>query len=191
MSLEAWIDTAAVPPTVLPVEVDAALAYVGNALGHPVYRRWTLTEFKRGWASLADARRAHPTVFRLLLDHPVVIEWWSRGCLRAAPEDMAPSPRVVLARLLRQQRRFRSIASDTTVISSAETGNTAPAGMFPPRQAWLAQLSNHPETAAAAGWLTCTGRFANPVAATNALGAHDDAHAVALFLHERDRKSVV
>ncbi|WP_232451425.1 tyrosine-type recombinase/integrase [Burkholderia ubonensis] len=189
MSHEAWIDTAAVPPTVLPVEVDAALAYVGNALGHPVYRRWTLTEFRRGWASLADARRAHPTVFRLLLDHPVVIEWWSRGRLQAAPEDIAPSPCVILARLLRQQRRFRPIASDATVISSAETGNTAPADMFSPRLAWLAQLSNHPETAAASGWLTCTGRFANPVAATNALGAHDDAHAVALFLHERGMRS--
>lgn len=189
MSADAWIDTAALPPTVLPIEVEAALAYVSETLGHPVYRRWTLTEFKRGWASLADARRAHPTVFRLLIDHPVVIEWWSRGCLRAAPEDIAPSPRVVLARLLRQQRRFRPIASDTTVISSAETGNTAPAGKFPPRQAWLAQLSNHPETAAAAGWLTCTGRFANPVAATNALGAHNDVDAVTLFLQERCARS--
>ncbi|AOY97411.1 hypothetical protein BKK79_36270 (plasmid) [Cupriavidus sp. USMAA2-4] len=51
-----WIDTGAVPPRPLPATVAAALAYLAEALGHPVYAHWTLARVKRRYGSLADAK---------------------------------------------------------------------------------------------------------------------------------------
>jgi hypothetical protein len=74
-----WLDTGCRPPQRLPDSLDAALDYVTHRLGHPVYRRWTLATLKRGCPSLADAKREHPAVFALLLDHDAAIEYWERG----------------------------------------------------------------------------------------------------------------
>ena len=95
-----WIDTGAVPPRALPATVEAALAYLAETLGHPVYAHWTLTRIKRRYGSLADAKAAQPTVLNLLLAHDGAVEYWERGRLRAAPADQAPSPETVLTRLL-------------------------------------------------------------------------------------------
>jgi hypothetical protein len=76
----------------LPATVDAALAYLAEALGHPVYAHWTLTRIKRRYGSLADAKAAQPTVLKLLLAHDGAVEYWERGRLRTAPADLAPSP---------------------------------------------------------------------------------------------------
>ncbi|MBN3756232.1 integrase, partial [Paraburkholderia sp. Tr-20389] len=42
--------------------------YLEETLGHVLYRRWTLADLKRAAPSLADAKRAHPAVFALLLE---------------------------------------------------------------------------------------------------------------------------
>ena len=94
--------TAAAAPT-----LDAALAYVTDAISHLVYQRWTLTDLKRGCSSLADARRDHPAVFSLLLEHDAAVEFWERGRVQIAPESTAPSLNTILTRVLRQHPRFR------------------------------------------------------------------------------------
>ncbi|MEM5401134.1 hypothetical protein [Paraburkholderia unamae] len=108
-----WLDAGCRPPQRLPELTDAAIEYVAHALGHPVYVRWTLTALKRGCPSLADAKREHPAVFALLLDHDAAVEYWERGRLRVEPESSAPSAATVLERVLRQhRRRFRLTAAD-------------------------------------------------------------------------------
>ncbi|EEA03294.1 hypothetical protein BH160DRAFT_1493, partial [Burkholderia sp. H160] len=106
-SYSGWLDMASAPLQRLPDSADAALAYVANALGHPVYTRWTLPLLKRGCPSLADAKRDHPLVFALLLDHDAAVEYWERGRLRVTAGDTVPAPDTVLLRQLRQHRRFR------------------------------------------------------------------------------------
>ncbi|MGF6788366.1 tyrosine-type recombinase/integrase [Paraburkholderia sp. 35.1] len=169
-----WLDTGSRPPQRLPASVDAALGYLAHALGHPLYFRWTLTALKRGCPSLADAKREHPAVFALLLEHDTAIEYWERGRLRVVPEAAAPSASTVLERVLRQhRRRFRQIAADGTPDSAqlATTVITADAALLP--------------GGVGAAWLVRAGRFANPVALTNTLGVADDAQAMKLFLNER------
>ncbi|MBC8742459.1 tyrosine-type recombinase/integrase [Paraburkholderia sp. UCT31] len=170
-----WLDTGCRPPQRLPGSVEAALEYLAQALGHPVYLRWTLTALKRGCPSLADAKREHPAVFALLLEHDAAIEYWERGRLRVVPEAAAPSAATVLERVLRQhRRRFRPAAPDDAHdgVCVARTG---------PHSEDLAPVPAGVEPA----WLARAGRFANPVALTNTLGVADDAHAAKLFLRER------
>jgi site-specific recombinase XerC len=168
-----WLDTGCRPPQRLPDSVDAALDYLAHTLGHPLYLRWTLTTLKRGCPSLADAKREHPTVFALLLEHETAIEYWERGRLRVVPEAAAPSASTVLERVLRQhRRRFRP----------AETDGTPDSAHIP---TVVAQDSALLPGGARATWLARAGRFANPVALTNTLGVADDAQAVKLFLRER------
>lgn len=88
-----WIDTGAVPPRPLPATVAAALAYLAEALGHPVYAHWTLARVKRRYGSLADAKAAQPTVLKLLLAHDGAVEYWERGRLRTVTADLAPARR--------------------------------------------------------------------------------------------------
>jgi integrase/recombinase XerC len=176
--LSHWLDSGCRPPQRLPETTDAALAYVAHALGHPVYLRWTLTALKRGCPSLADAKREHPAVFALLLEHDAAIEYWERGRLRVVPESSAPAATTVLDRVLRQhRRRFRLAPADdapdaapdasrAVQITGTEDGALLPAGVDP---AWFAR----------------PGRFANAAALTNTLGVADDAQAVRLFLRER------
>jgi len=176
-----WIDTGAVPPRPLPAKVDAALAYLAEALGHPVYAHWTLTRIKRRYGSLADAKAAQPTVLKLLLTHDGAVEYWERGRLRTAPADQAPSPDAVLARLLHtHRRRFRS--ADASANAGAVPATAQTTGLV--ANPWLAAHS-HADHA----WLARTGRFAQPQAAANTLGAVDDAQALALFLRDRTGRS--
>lgn len=182
-----WLDMASAPPQRLPDSVDAALAYVADALGHPVYTRWTLPLLKRGCPSLADAKRDHPLVFALLLDHDAAVEYWERGRLRVAAGDTVPAPGTVLLRLLRQHRRFRFAPDDppTPTVSTTGTEDTGVTALASPAL-WFGALA--PDSAGRA-WLARAGRFANPSPITNTLGVADDAQAVALFLRDRASRS--
>ncbi len=176
-----WIDTGTVPPRPLPPTVDAALAYLAEALGHAVYAPWTLARLKRRYGSLAEAKAAQPAVLRLLLAHDAVIEYWERGRLRTVPAEQAPSPGTVLARLLHtHRRRFRSVAASPEVSATVAPAATVPAAPNP----WLAT-----QPAEVLAWLARAGRFAQPQAVTNTLGAADDAQALALFLRDRAGRS--
>ncbi|MGF6810715.1 integrase/recombinase XerC [Paraburkholderia sp. Clong3] len=168
-----WHDAGCRPPQRLPGSVEAALEYLAHALGHPLYLRWTLTALKRGCPSLADAKREHPAVFALLLEHDTAIEYWERGRLRVVPEAAAPSATTVLERVLRQhRRRFRRAATDAAAHSArGSTVITPDAALLP--------------AGVGATWVARAGRFANPVALTNTLGVADDTQAVRLFLRER------
>lgn len=177
-----WIDTAAVPPRPLPAGVDAALVYLADALGHPVYVHWTLARVKRRYGSLAEAKAAQPAVLKLLLAHDGAIEYWERGRLRTVPAGGAPSPETVLTRLLHtHRRRFRSAASSE---KEAAVPAAAKATGLVAANPWL--VTQGPAEHA---WLARAGRFAQPHAATNTLGAADDAQALALFLRDRTGRS--
>ena len=192
MNLSRWIDTAASPPQSLPDSMDAALDYLAGATGHPVYIRWTLSRLKRGCPSLADAKREHPTVFALLLEHEAAVEYWDRGRLRIVAADHAPPPEIVLERVLRQhRRRFQEVADGNTLLPANDAAAPAATGV------WLTILEP-PHTAApnvtgaastAGGWLARAGRFVNPSVVTNTLGVADDAQAVILFLRDRAGRS--
>lgn len=171
-----WIDGGVAPPQRLPTKVDAALAYLADALGHVVYTRWTLAVVKRRFPSLADAKAAHPAVMRLLLDHPAVIEYWDRGRVRTVAADGAPTPETVLQRVLHaQRRRFRAAVDAALPVATGEPKQEATA------------LATVPHALLA--WLARAGRFANVASATNTLGVGDDAQALALFLRDRASRS--
>jgi len=199
-----WIDTTASPPQPLPDSIEAALDYLAGATGHPVYLRWTLARLKRGYPSLADAKREHPTVFALLLEHEAAVEYWDRGRLRIVAADDAPAPEIILQRVLHQhRRRFHEVADGSALVSV--TGTAAPAATAT-TAVWLAALEP-PHTVAArvahaadvtaaasvtpatGGWLARAGRFVNPSMVTNTLGVADDAQAVILFLRDRASRS--
>ena len=124
-----WIDGGSIPPRRLPAEIDAALAYVADALGHIVYTRWTLATVRRQYPSLADAKTFHPAVIRLLLDHRAVIEYWDRGRVRTVPADDAPTEQTVLQRVLHtHRRRFRLAAADGVPATTGEPVQEARCG---------------------------------------------------------------
>jgi integrase/recombinase XerC len=213
MNLSHWFDTAVSPPQPLPDSIEAALDYLAGATGHPVYLRWTLARLKRGCPSLADAKREHPTVFALLLEHEAAVEYWDRGRLRIVAAHDAPAPEIILERVLHQhRRRFREIADGralvpaTAVAPPAATATTAVwlAALEPPhpvatratRATPVAPAAHAAHAAHAAsvtpaigGWLARTGRFVNPSMVTNTLGVADDAQAVILFLRDRASRS--
>jgi site-specific recombinase XerD len=195
-----WIDTGALPVQRLPSAIDAALAYVGEVLGHTVYRRWTLADLKRVAPSLADAKRAHPAVFALLLEHDAAIEYWSHGRLHLAADGTAPTADVVLARVLHaHRRRFRHLpeatADDTPDASrdpNRPSGDAATGPVVTGTADAVALValvaSGDGDPAALRTWLTRAGRFMN-ASPTNALGVADDAQALALFLRDRAQRS--
>jgi len=209
MNLSHWFDTTASPPQPLPDSIEAALDYLAGATGHPVYLRWTLSRLKRGCASLADAKREHPTVFALLLEHEAAVEYWDRGRLRIVAAHDAPAPEIILQRVLHQhRRRFHEVSNGsallpaTTAAPAAATATTAVwlAALEPPRtvaarvtpvahDAHDADVTAARVTPATAGWLARAGRFVNPSMLTNTLGVADDAQAVILFLHDRASRS--
>ncbi|KVE40080.1 integrase [Burkholderia sp. BDU5] len=171
-----WIDAGVAPPRRLPDSLESALAYVADALGHVVYMRWTLAAIKGRYASLAEAKAARPTILRLLLDQPAVVEYWDRGRARTVAVDAAPAPEAVLARVLHaHRRRFKRAADAAWPARPGESKDVAAAlvAMPSPLLAWLARA----------------GRFAAVTSATNTLGVGDDAQAVALFLRDRASRS--
>jgi integrase/recombinase XerC len=195
MNPASWIDTAASPPQRLPDPIDAALDYVAEATGHPLYTRWTLSRLKRGCPSLADAKREHPTVFALLLEHEAAVEYWDRGRLRIVAADDAPPPATILERVLHEHRhRFHEVTDADTLLPANDGAAPAATGV------WLTTLEP-PHTGAArvdhvssaiptaGGWLARAGRFVNPSMVTNTLGVADDAQAVILFLRDRASRS--
>ncbi|MCX4177840.1 MULTISPECIES: tyrosine-type recombinase/integrase, partial [Paraburkholderia] len=198
MNLSRWIDTAASPPQPLPDSIEAALDYLAGATGHPVYTRWTLSRLKRGCPSLADAKREHPTVFALLLEHDAAVEYWDRGRLRIVAADDAPAPETILERVLHQHRRRFHEAADGTALVPASAA--VPPAATVTTAVWLAALEpphtvagrvDHVSSAtpAAGGWLARAGRFVNPSMVTNTLGVADDGQAVILFLRDRAGRS--
>jgi integrase/recombinase XerC len=198
MNLSHWFDTAASPPQPLPDSIEAALDYLAGATGHPVYLRWTLSRLKRGCASLADAKREHPTVFALLLEHDAAVEYWDRGRLRIVAADEAPAPEIILQRVLHQhRRRFREVADGRALVPATAVAPPAAtatwlAALEPPHTvAARATNSGHATTVtpATSGWLARAGRFVNLSMVTNTLGVADDAQAVILFLRDRASRS--
>ncbi|TDY23498.1 site-specific recombinase XerD [Paraburkholderia sp. BL6665CI2N2] len=205
-----WIDTGVLPPQRLPSAVDAALAYLEQTLGHVLYRRWMLADLKRAAPSLADAKRAHPAVFALLLEHDVAIEYWAQGRLHLTATGAAPSPDSVLARVLHaHRRRFRQLPDGDTADAAGQPGQPGvstdnegdgavtpaeatrdTAGMAVADAVTLSALVSTPGSDAAAlrTWLTRAGRFMNATT-TNSLGVTDDARALALFLRDRAQRS--
>ena len=171
-----WIDHRTTPPQRLPAGINAALAYLADALGHVTYARWTLARIRQHYASLADAKTARPAVMRVLLDHEAAVEYWDRGRVRTVVVDEAPAPDVVLARVLHtHRRRFRPAIVITGLAATGEL-EREPATLMtlpPPLVVWLARA----------------GRFAAVASATNTLGVGDDAQAVALFLRDRASRS--
>jgi integrase/recombinase XerC len=202
MNPSRWIDTAASPPQPLPDAIEAALDYLTSATGHPVYTRWTLSRLKRGCPSLADAKREHPTVFALLLEHEAAVEYWDRGRLRIVAAHDAPPPETILERVLHQhRRRFHEVADGRAQVPASAAAAPAAAAST---AVWLAALepphtvatrvadaatSAIPATPATGRWLARAGRFVNPSMVTNTLGVADDAQAVMLFLRDRASRS--
>ncbi|MFP3554623.1 tyrosine-type recombinase/integrase [Paraburkholderia sp. SIMBA_049] len=192
-----WIDTGTLPVRRLPSAIDATLAYLGEVLGHPVYRRWTLADLKRVAPSLADAKRAHPAVFALLLEHDAAIEYWTHGRLHLAADGAAPAADVILARVLHaHRRRFRHLpeaiadeAADASRDPNRPPGEAAAVPVVKePADAVALVASGEGDPAALRAWLTRAGRFMN-AAPTNSLGVADDAQALALFLRDRAQRS--
>ncbi|KML57079.1 integrase [Burkholderia cepacia] len=176
MNYADWIDTGTTSPQRLPGEVDAAIAYLADALGHVVYTCWTLAAVKQRYPSLAEAKAAKPAVMRLLLDQPTAVEYWDRGRARVVPAAEAPASDAVVERVLRAHaRRFRR---DTGRVALSAIGEKK-------REPSL--VASLP--AAILQWGARAGRYANPSGTTNTLGVGDDAQAIALFLRDRGGRS--
>lgn len=170
-----WVDHGVAPPLRLPLSPEAMAAYLTDALGHAVYERWTWKRLVDVYGTLPDARRAKPTVCRLLIDAPAAVEAWQRGRLQVTTEALAPEVGQVVASLLRTNaRRFRAsgAAAPATPGTSALT--------LPETSALPASLNS---------WLQRTGRLHNPHRDTNTLGAGDDHAALEAFLRERAGRS--
>ena len=171
-SAPVWVDHGIVPPQRLPAQAEEAAAYLAEALGHPVYERWTWTRLAKVYGALPDARRAKPAVCRLLIDAPVAVEAWQRGRLRVLPADQAPDLKAIVQALLATHgKRFRPATAER--MPAQDTAALATGAL--------------PGTLSA--WLQRRGRLANLHADTNTLGAIDDYAAVAAFLRERATRS--
>ena len=167
-----WVDHGVTPPQRLPVDAAGIAVYLTEALGHPIYERWTWKRMVDVYGALPDARLAKPLICRLLIDAPAAIDAWQRGRLRAMSEAEAPQVEEVVEGLLKvHSRRFKVVASSTTDVVEAESPSVdiVPAELI--------------------GWLQRTGRFKNPHPDTNTLGASDDRAALAAFLRERATRS--
>jgi len=165
------VDHGVTPPRRLPQQPEGIAAYLAEALGHPVYERWTWRRLIDIHGTLPDARRAKPAVCRLLIDAPAVVEAWQRGRLQVMAEDQTQGvAQVVTALLKTHSRRFkRSVTPATEVAVTAPAVDGLPASLI--------------------GWLQRVGRLHNPHPDTNTLGARDDHAAVAAFLRERATRS--
>jgi integrase/recombinase XerC len=181
MNFSDIVDTTAVPPTRLPGRLDDAIEYLTSAMNCPVYVRWTPATLARRYGSMKTAKAEQPDVFALLVGCTAVIQFWQLGQIVAMPEDQAPSPGVIVERLLRTLRvRFRPINPATlhhaAPCEEDETGPRAHAASS--RQAIEEDV-----------WLKRAGRFFNQDAVTNSLAVSTDAAAVAAFLKDRASRS--
>lgn len=178
-----WVDHGVTPPQRLPLQPEAIADYLAQALGHPVYERWTWKRLIDVHGALPDARRARPAVCRLLIDAPAVVESWQRGRLQLAPQERAPTVvRVVTALLKNHGGRFKASES-----SGVPAGSLAP--LSPANADWTGASVLEGLPASLVDWLRRAGRFYNPHRDTNTLGASDDHAAVAAFLRERATRS--
>jgi site-specific recombinase XerD len=128
-----WIDTAGRPAGRLPDTVAAALLYLETALGHVIYRRWTLQDLRHGHPSLADARDRCPAVYAVLVTqrHDVAIEYWARGRVATVPAGIAPAPEAVLAAVLRSRRTRFARATAVGALSAVGAVGAVPVGRAP------------------------------------------------------------
>lgn len=171
-----WVDHGVSPPHWVPGDPQLAAQYLADALGHPVYERWTWRRLVQAYGALPDARRAKPKVCGLLIEVPAVTEFWQRGKLLTLDSPSAPDVEsIVLALLKSNKKRFRLAQSGCALAPTADVpspieGQTA----MPPSMV---------------GWLQRTGRLFNPHQQTNTLGAADDYTALTLFLNERAARS--
>jgi len=171
-----WIDTEPEPAQSVPTQASEAAQYLTQALGHTVYERWTWQQLVTVYGALPDARRAKPKVCRLLIEHPVAIEYWQGGRLLAVREADAPGVEQIVAALLKSHRRRFKQVDSFTADASSDTGNAfAPAPSLP---------------ASLIPWLQRSGRLFNPNPHTNTLGAGDDLAALSAFMRERAGRSV-
>jgi len=178
-----WADHGVAPPRRLPTDALQAAAYLAEALGHPVYERWTWRRLMQVYGALPDARRAKPRVCAILVDAPEAVEAWQRGRLLVATVAAAPSVDVVIAALLKAHRqRFKpspAVATVTDLAPGALAADQVPA-LLPSDAGFPASLTV---------WLQRTGRLHNAQRDTNTLGALDDHAALASFLRERATRS--
>ncbi len=172
-----------VPPRRLPVDPIELAAYLAEALGHPVYERWTWRRLLTVHGTLPEARRARPVVCRCLLNASEAVEVWRRGRLQVIGGDSAPTVGAVVQALLKAHgKRFKPAQVPLPSVPPAVTGEAARAGL--PDMSLSDVL---PATLVA--WLQRRGRLANPHPDTNTLGAADDHQALAAFLRERACRS--
>jgi site-specific recombinase XerD len=180
-----WVDHGVVPPRRLPSDPTAIAAYLADALGHPVYERWTWTRLIKAYGTLPDARRIKPAVCRLLIDVPEVVDVWHRGRLIAQPSnDAASIEAVVLALLKSHGGRFKAAPIAALVTSSSGASRPGAAAASDDLRAFGNAVPSNMD-----GWLQRRGRLVNPHDDTNTLGAIDDHAATAAFLRERATRS--
>lgn len=179
----AWVDHGVVPPRRLPASPDEQATYLAEALGHPVYERWTWRRLLAAHGTLPDARRARPAVCRCLLNASVAVEAWRRGRLQVIAGEDAPAVATVVQALLKAHgKRFRP-AQAPLPLAAAAAGGEAIRSLQPDMP--LSDMM----PAALVPWLQRRGRLANPHPDTNTLGAADDHQALAAFLRERACRS--
>jgi integrase/recombinase XerC len=175
-----WTDLLACPPRRLPECAREALDYVSDALGHPVFTEWTPRILLQRFGSHAEAKRQQPAVMQLVLVHEQVVQYWNASQIVTAPTSDAPSPEVVLNRLLRALRtRFRRAAP----------GDAGAAVAPVPKRPSCARVSVTREPVEEGPWLVRTGRYFNDDNGTNTLGITDDAAALKAFLQDRASRS--
>jgi integrase/recombinase XerC len=126
----AWVDHGVVPPRRLPASPIEQAAYLAEALGHPVYERWTWRRLLTVHGTLAEARRARPAVCRCLLNAPEAVEAWRRGRLQVIEGGTAPTVGTVVQALLRAHgKRFRPAQALLPTAPVEVTDPAVPAGL--------------------------------------------------------------
>lgn len=175
----AWVDHGVVPPQRLPAKPIEQAAYLAEALGHPVYERWTWRRLLAVHGSLPEARRARPAVCRCLLSASEAVEVWRRGRLQVIEGENAPAVDTVVQALLKAHgKRFRAAQVSSPVALAAVPDKPPKAGLLDPA---LSDVLPAPLV----HWLERRGRLANPHPDTNTLGAEQDHQALGAFLRER------
>jgi len=172
-----WIDLATVPPRHLPSTIDGALS--------PTWpQRWVTQSTRTGRSPASNAAMGRWPMPRPRSPRCSSC-WWrttrGRGLgarpaahrRRRAGAKPGNGPDPAAAHTHR--RRFQKSAIQPPASRASTPATVAP---------WLAT-----QDARTLAWLARAGRFAQPDALTNTLGARDDAQALALFLRDRAGRS--